>query len=490
MPGIKVLIKGLNKVIDFPANTAMPDIEKHIKGNWSSVEEMSGLPMDTASRMERAKYMGFDPSQTFIHDAGYRIPNPSDKPIDEILVGDNVTAFDGLFSAKTPTDLSSKNLNDFIAKKHMNHSEFKKRYKENSDGVWDILREESELLDEADLTKEQMSVIDELITEDKKLEDLINIDEGVFDVPEWIEEAVGGGAADDVVWELQRLRGRVAKGFDVDAVNMRDETGISTLLLDTDGVRNINAAFNPANKDSANLLAGGAAAAVGLGLAGQSEESEAGVVGSIAKEMKRLHPNIKSFITESDGVATLQKVVVDKENRSAGQGTKFMNDFLRLADEKGSTTALTPSADFGGNKKRLEGFYEGFGFKPNKGKNKNFSISETLIRNPKASALAALTANQAQANTTRIDTPSSVAINAPFIDQSNMPSQFRSDLGGIQSPNSPTFINQTGAKLKNLDMPLIGNPLEGVADYLENFGYRDSAGERMKRAGFAALDLL
>tara|TARA_R110000851_G_scaffold326229_1_gene494691 strand:- start:70 stop:885 length:816 start_codon:yes stop_codon:yes gene_type:complete len=271
---------------------------------------------------------------------------------------------------------------------------------------------------------------------------------------------------------------------------MRDETGISTLLLDTDGVRNINAAFNPANKDSANLLAGGAAAAVGLGLAGQSEESEAGVVGSIAKEMKRLHPNIKSFITESDGVATLQKVVVDKENRSAGQGTKFMNDFLRLADEKGSTTALTPSADFGGNKKRLEGFYEGFGFKPNKGKNKNFSISETLIRNPKASALAALTANQAQANTTRIDTPSSVAINAPFIDQSNMPSQFRSDLGGIQSPNSPTFINQTGAKLKNLDMPLIGNPLEGVADYLENFGYRDSAGERMKRAGFAALDLL
>ena len=206
--------------------------------------------------------------------------------------------------------------------------------------------------------------------------------------------------------------------------------------------------------------------------------------------MKRLHPNIKSFITESDGVATLQKVVVDKENRSAGQGTKFMNDFLRLADEKGSTTALTPSADFGGNKKRLEGFYEGFGFKPNKGKNKDFSISETLTRNPKASALAALTANKAQAQTAHIDLPSNVSINAPFMDQSNIPSQFRPDLGGIESPNSPTFINQAGAKLKRLEVPILGNPLEGVADYLENFGFLDSSEERLKRAALAGLDLI
>ena len=59
MPGVKVLIKGLNKVIDFPVGSKMDDIGKHIQGNWSSVEEMSGLPMDAVSRKERAQYLGF-----------------------------------------------------------------------------------------------------------------------------------------------------------------------------------------------------------------------------------------------------------------------------------------------------------------------------------------------------------------------------------------------------------------------------------------------
>ena len=68
MPVIKVLIKGLNKIIEFPTNTPMPDIERHIQGNWSSVEEMSGLPMDKASRMERAKYMGLKTSRREITD--------------------------------------------------------------------------------------------------------------------------------------------------------------------------------------------------------------------------------------------------------------------------------------------------------------------------------------------------------------------------------------------------------------------------------------
>ena len=106
------------------------------------------------------------------------------------------------------------------------------------------------------------------------------------------------------------------------------------------------------------------------------------------------------------------------------------------------------------------------------------------------SALAALTPEQAQANTARIDLPSNVEITAPFIDQSNIPTQFRPGLGGIQSPISPSFINQAGGKLKRLEFPVIGNPLEGVSDYLENFGYEDSSAERLKRAAMAGLDII
>ena len=65
--GLKVLIKGLGKVIDFPTDTPMEVIEKSIKGNWADVESISGLPMDTASRMDRARYLGFDVDQTYYH---------------------------------------------------------------------------------------------------------------------------------------------------------------------------------------------------------------------------------------------------------------------------------------------------------------------------------------------------------------------------------------------------------------------------------------
>ena len=65
--GIRVLIKGLDKVIEFPTNTKLPDIEKSIKVNWNEVESLSGLPMDTASRMERAQHLGFDVDKTVFH---------------------------------------------------------------------------------------------------------------------------------------------------------------------------------------------------------------------------------------------------------------------------------------------------------------------------------------------------------------------------------------------------------------------------------------
>ena len=79
---------------------------------------------------------------------------------------------------------------------------------------------------------------------------------------------------------------------------------------------------------------------------------------------------------------TLNKIVV--ADRGQGNGTRFMEDLARLADEKGWTLALTPSGGFGAKSiKRLKDFYKRFGFVDNKGRNPDFSTRESMIRRPK-----------------------------------------------------------------------------------------------------------
>jgi GNAT superfamily N-acetyltransferase len=82
------------------------------------------------------------------------------------------------------------------------------------------------------------------------------------------------------------------------------------------------------------------------------------------------------------GVATLGKVVVPKAQRGTGMGSAFMDDLAKAADADGATLALSPSSDFGGSKARLIEFYKRFGFVPNKGRTKDFTISESMYREP------------------------------------------------------------------------------------------------------------
>lgn len=79
---------------------------------------------------------------------------------------------------------------------------------------------------------------------------------------------------------------------------------------------------------------------------------------------------------------TLSRIVVPPERRGGGVGTQVMEDLHRYADQRGLSIALTPSADFGGGKARLVRFYQSLGYKPNKGKNKDYSTREAMIRVP------------------------------------------------------------------------------------------------------------
>ncbi|RRK02384.1 hypothetical protein Ga0100230_004310 [Opitutaceae bacterium TAV3] len=92
---------------------------------------------------------------------------------------------------------------------------------------------------------------------------------------------------------------------------------------------------------------------------------------------------IQSSIAERNNVITLSKIRVPSDNQGAGIGTAAMRELLSYADAYGKIIALTPSADFGASSvSRLKEFYGRFGFFENKGSQRDFEISESMIRLP------------------------------------------------------------------------------------------------------------
>lgn len=92
---------------------------------------------------------------------------------------------------------------------------------------------------------------------------------------------------------------------------------------------------------------------------------------------------IDSFIYEKNGTISLSQIVVPKNLRQTGIGTKAMNILIDYADKTNQRIVLSPSSDFGGSVTRLYRFYKSFGFVPNKGRSKDFTTSETFIRVPR-----------------------------------------------------------------------------------------------------------
>lgn len=84
----------------------------------------------------------------------------------------------------------------------------------------------------------------------------------------------------------------------------------------------------------------------------------------------------------TSNVLSLHKIVVPEAMRNQGTGTNAMQDIIKYADSQNKTIALTPSSDFGSNKKRLTDFYKKLGFVENKGRNKDYEISESMYRGP------------------------------------------------------------------------------------------------------------
>lgn len=103
-------------------------------------------------------------------------------------------------------------------------------------------------------------------------------------------------------------------------------------------------------------------------------------------ENKWRESGLKLDLEESQNKIILSRIVVPKNQRNQGIGTNVLNELVNYSDSVGKTLSLTPSDDFGGNKTKLKEFYKRFGFVENKGKNKNYEISESMYREPQSAA--------------------------------------------------------------------------------------------------------
>jgi GNAT superfamily N-acetyltransferase len=75
----------------------------------------------------------------------------------------------------------------------------------------------------------------------------------------------------------------------------------------------------------------------------------------------------------------LRRIVVPQDQRGQGIGSKVMGDLIKYAKSNNKDLFTTPSSDFGGSKSRLIQFYKSFGFKDNKGSNRDFRSKESMV---------------------------------------------------------------------------------------------------------------
>ena len=109
------------------------------------------------------------------------------------------------------------------------------------------------------------------------------------------------------------------------------------------------------------------------------EINESVSIKSIKEKFKDYFKKINIY--EYDDKVSIDLIISNEKNQ--GYGTKLMNEIIDYCDKTNKTIILTPSDEFGGNKKRLIEFYKRFGFLENKGKNKIFGIFESMYRLPK-----------------------------------------------------------------------------------------------------------
>lgn len=218
------------------------------------------LDMSQAARMQRARDMGFDTEIKYIHES------PSDTPLQEIR---NDGRFGGIFALPDERAGYYPNTQEFYLKSEpFSDTDIYRIYDERPDEVGDLIRRE--FGDDVDV--------------DEYLDYAATFDNIPYELIE-----------DDRYADLQKLRANIARIGGAEAVTQPDEFSNTVQLLGGSGVRNVNAAFDPAKKGSSNLLASLGGAAVLGGAALGSDKADAGVIGGT----KRLYRGLRNKLDPS-----------------------------------------------------------------------------------------------------------------------------------------------------------------------------------------------
>ena len=99
----------------------------------------------------------------------------------------------------------------------------------------------------------------------------------------------------------------------------------------------------------------------------------------------RDYPGSEVSAVYDDNKKTLKiyKIAVDKQMRGQGIGSEIMDKIADWADSVQALIVLTPATDFGATSvRRLIKFYKQFGFVENRGRKKDYSISDLMYRKP------------------------------------------------------------------------------------------------------------
>lgn len=97
------------------------------------------------------------------------------------------------------------------------------------------------------------------------------------------------------------------------------------------------------------------------------------------------HADIELYASEGDRGIVLSLVRVPDAERGKGKASAAMRDVLAYADATGQRVGLTPERMGAGglSKAELTSWYRNLGFVPNRGRNKDFAFSETMVREPR-----------------------------------------------------------------------------------------------------------
>ena len=219
--------------------------EKDYKGNdnneaseWLSAVD-KGLDMSKEARMARAKAMGYDTETIYS-------TNSIDEKLSEIKKKEDIGnlgggVFDGIFLLEGDEggNRGYPYTHQFIAR------EDKVAGKRDRDLDFNKSM--------AYLTKEYGNDLDE--TELERLYDLTAYDEDIWDGGNNVLEKIGYDDLGYASWEAQNIRGKLAIDQGFDLIAMQDEEGISYFAPYGSKIRSINAAFDPDNQSSSNILA-------------------------------------------------------------------------------------------------------------------------------------------------------------------------------------------------------------------------------------------